>query len=272
MSASVDAACAGAVGGDGRRCAASRSDSHAGRSGCAAQAMWTGPVMERRSAGLIDWPVDAEGVTALVEGADAAELTPELIAGSVGADVRGLRSLDGVLGRDDAVELLGDPRWCAYAHQRRHDDRRRGERHRRRHGRPVSTASRRSPTSSPTRDEAQDWLSMFVDDNIQLVRLRRTADRRRGRRAVHRPVRGPRAPAHRRRGRVRRHRRRCSTTTSTPRPRPAARSTPSEALRAGDARGRRRALDELDKTLSTDVAGQLDVTIGFSDADGDGSG
>ena len=132
--------------------------------------MWTGPVMDRRSAALIDWTVDAEGVDELVEGNDADELTPELIAGSVGADVRGLRSLYGVLARDDAVELLANPRWCAYANS-------------------VATTIEDEATAIEAAwtegvdgeppfaevvtdgDQAQDWLAMFVDDDIQLVRL-----------------------------------------------------------------------------------------------------
>ena len=44
------------------------------------------------------------------------------------------------------------------------------------------------------------------------------------------------------------------------------------ALRSGDLELAHERLEEVDKTLSTDVAGQLDVTVGFSDADGDGSG
>ena len=32
--------------------------------------MWTGPVMDRRSVGLIDWAVDGEGVVDLVEGTE----------------------------------------------------------------------------------------------------------------------------------------------------------------------------------------------------------
>ena len=44
------------------------------------------------------------------------------------------------------------------------------------------------------------------------------------------------------------------------------------ALEAGDLEGVQALADEVDKTLTTDVAGRLDVTVGFSDADGDGSG
>ena len=43
------------------------------------------------------------------------------------------------------------------------------------------------------------------------------------------------------------------------------------ALEAGDLAGGQALADEVDKTLTTDVAGRLDVTVGFSDADGDGS-
>jgi predicted lipoprotein len=233
------------------------------------RAVWTGPVMDRRSAGLVDWSPDPEGVTALVEGDEAAELTPETIAGSVGADVRGLGSLYGVLARDDAVELLADPRWCAYATSVAttvHDE---------------ATAIERAWTAGADGepafaevitddDVAQDWLAMFVDDDIQLVRL------------LGRPL-----------------------------PEDAAEASPDpfrdralqlggvgdvfaalaglidddvdatvaeqlaaagEALRAGDLDVAHQRLEEVDRTLSTDVAGQLDVTIGFSDADGDGSG
>ena len=76
------------------------------------QAMWSGPVMDQRAAGSIDWTVDVAGIEELVGGGD--ELTVEFVATHVGADNRGLRALRGVLTSDDAVDRLGEPRWCAY--------------------------------------------------------------------------------------------------------------------------------------------------------------
>ena len=97
-------------------------------------------------------------------------MTPELVAVSVGADVRGLRSLSGVLARDDAVDVLADARWCDY-------------------GTSVATSIDDEATAIEAAwtegvdgepafaeaiadgDAAQEWLAMFVDDNIQFVRL-----------------------------------------------------------------------------------------------------
>ena len=267
MSAAVDAACAApseaTVAGALEQVRLTRA------SWLRSQATWTGPVMDRRSAGIIDWPVDIEGITALVEGVDSAELTPETIAGSVGADVRGLRSIENVLARDDAVELLGDPRWCAYLTSVAttiEDE-----------AIAIEAAWTTGVDGEPPfaevvadADEAQAWLSMFVDDNVQLVRL------------VGRPV---------------------STEEQAESTDPLADRegqltgveevfvsvgallddelnvdltqqlvAAKEALRAGDAEAADELVTELDQMLSTDVAGQLDVTIGFSDADGDGSG
>ena len=234
------------------------------------RAMWTGPVMDRRSAGLIDWTVDAEGVSELVEGHDAAELTPELIAGSVGADVRGLRSLYGVLARDDAVELLADPRWCAYATSvaTTIDD----------EATAIESAWTVGVDGEPpfadvvTDGDAGPGLAGDVRRRRHPARpAARPPARRRGRRAVA-PTRSATAtcssvasttsssasPA-------------SSTTRSTPHS-PSSSPTPARRCAAGDLDLAHERLEEVDKTLSTDVAGQLDVTVGFSDADGDGSG
>ena len=232
------------------------------------RAMWTGPVMDRRSAALIDWTVDAEGVNELVEG-HVAELTPELIAGSVGADVRGLRSLYGVLARDDGVELLADTRWCAYASS-------------------VATTIEEEATAIESAwtegvdgeppvaevvtggDDAQDWLAMFVDDNIQLVRLlgRPLGDE------GDVPSRDPFRDRDLQLGGVDDVFVGLEGLIDDEVDATLAQqlADASEALRSGDLDVAHERLEEVDKTLSTDVAGQLDVTVGFSDADGDGSG
>ena len=233
------------------------------------RAMWTGPVMDRRSAGLIDWTVDAEGVADLVASTDAAEMTPELIAGSVGADVRGLRALHGVLAADDAVERLADPDWCAYVTSvaATIDD----------EATAIESSWTEGVDGEPSfaeviadGDEAQDWLAMFVDDNIQLVRL------------LGRPLGDegdvPSADPFRDRdlqlggvGEV--------FVALGPLIDDEVDAIlvqqlddASATLRTGDLDVAHERLEEVDKTLSTDVAGQLDVTVGFSDADGDGSG
>ena len=79
------------------------------------EAMWVGPVMERRSWAVIDWPVKPEEIESLI--ADpAAELEVDYLGRSIGADQRGLQAIEYVLGGDDVATLraLADPRRCAY--------------------------------------------------------------------------------------------------------------------------------------------------------------
>ena len=84
------------------------------------EAMWTGPVMDRRSWAVIDWPVDTDEIEALI--ADGEPIDIERLALRIGADQRGLRAVEHILGiaapaEDTAaavVGALGDRRRCDY--------------------------------------------------------------------------------------------------------------------------------------------------------------
>lgn len=78
------------------------------------QAVWVGPVMERRSWGLVRWPVAHDEIEELV--ADASiELDYERLSSRIGADQRGIGALDYHLGSgEEALDTLGDPRRCQY--------------------------------------------------------------------------------------------------------------------------------------------------------------
>ncbi len=80
------------------------------------EAMWVGPVMERRSWAVIDWPVSAEEIEDLI--ADAAvEIDYDRLARRIGADQRGLGAVDYLLGPPGAAAVLdelADERRCAY--------------------------------------------------------------------------------------------------------------------------------------------------------------
>lgn len=80
------------------------------------EAMWVGPVMERRSWALIDWPIADDEIEALL--ADpSVELDTELLAKGIGADQRGLQTVEYLLGAPDdpsALDALGDERRCTY--------------------------------------------------------------------------------------------------------------------------------------------------------------
>lgn len=234
----------------------------------AAQAVWSGPVMERRVTGAVDWPVDAEAIEDLVTGSAPGELTTEVIAEEVGSDNRGLRALRALLARDDAVERLADERWCDYATAvagvitGAADD-------------IVADWTGSFDGGPPFEDvvagsAAQTWLSMFVNDDIQLVR---------------------RAGAQ------------SSSDGDVPPPDPAADGAAQlrgvaavmtalgpllgddldarlqgeldaaiTAFDTGNVDAGRSLSADVDRTLTTEVAAQLGVVIGFSDADGDSSG
>ena len=59
------------------------------------EAMWTGPVMHRRSWAVIDWPVDTEEIETLI--ADSEPIDTERLALRIGADQRGLRAVEHIL-------------------------------------------------------------------------------------------------------------------------------------------------------------------------------
>lgn len=78
------------------------------------QAVWVGPVMERRSWGLVRWPVADEEIEELV--ADTSiELDYERLSTRIGADQRGIGAVDYLLGYgEEALDVLGDARRCQY--------------------------------------------------------------------------------------------------------------------------------------------------------------
>lgn len=81
------------------------------------EAMWVGPVMERRSRAVIDWDIDAEQIEARIADTSFA-LTADNLATRVGADERGLSAIEYVVGSPSAPEAaiakLANPRYCEY--------------------------------------------------------------------------------------------------------------------------------------------------------------
>ena len=79
------------------------------------EAMWVGPVMERRSWAVIDWPISPSEIEDLIAD-DAVEIDYDRLARRIGADQRGLGAVDYLLGPPGAAALdeLADPRRCAY--------------------------------------------------------------------------------------------------------------------------------------------------------------
>jgi len=229
--------------------------------------MATGPIMERRSEAVIDWPVRVADIEKLVSGAEPDSITADVIANNVGADTRGLLALRWLLSSDDIIERLADPLWCDYA---------------------GSTAAVVSDESHLLLDDwtvsfdggdpfvdiladdtSNTWLGMIVNDSINVVhQLTETPDDSddvTGDVAADRAAQlagfgdvvsaiGPLLGddlAGRLEGEV-------------------------EAARAafadGDVDGGRALAAEVEATLATEVASRLGVTIGFSDADGDSAG
>ena len=81
------------------------------------EAMWVGPVMERRSRAVIDWDIDAEQIETRIADTSFA-LTADNLATRVGADKRGLSAVEYVVGSPSAPEAaiarLANPRYCEY--------------------------------------------------------------------------------------------------------------------------------------------------------------
>jgi predicted lipoprotein len=78
------------------------------------QAAWVGPVMDRRSWAVIDWPVEPAEIDAVVADPQVA-LTDDYLGTRVGADQRGLGAVEYLLGNDQAaLARLGDKRHCDY--------------------------------------------------------------------------------------------------------------------------------------------------------------
>lgn len=232
------------------------------------QAMWTGPVMERRSPALIDWPVNVADIEALVDRSATGEITPDVVAKNVGADTRGLSAVRWVLSADDSLERLEDERWCDYLDSTK-----------------TVVASEADvlladwteswddgpPFVEVLADERvqAEWLSMFVNDNVNLAnKLGVAPDERRDDEvdtaadrvaqleglaefaAALGPLLGDDLA-----GRL---------------------DAEIEAARAayadGDIDAGRQLSGEVEATMATEVAARLGVTIGFSDSDGDSAG
>ncbi len=233
------------------------------------QATWTGPVMERRSPAVIDWPIRIADIEALIERSAPGEIIADVIGNNVGADTRGLTAMRWVLTHDDVTELLVDERWCDYLRANA-----------------EVMASEADLIVADWNDswdggdafgeviaddgEADRWLEMLVNDSIFLVhRLTEeprdegdlppvdvTADRSAQIEGIDdvydalEPLLGDDL-AERLGDEI---------------------EAADEAFAAGDLDEGRALAADVEATLATEVAARLDVTIGFSDADGDSAG
>ena len=79
------------------------------------EAVWVGPVMERRSWAVIDWPISAAEIEELIADSSV-EIDYDRLARRIGADQRGLGAVDYLLGPPGGAALddLADRRRCAY--------------------------------------------------------------------------------------------------------------------------------------------------------------
>ena len=114
--------------------------------------MWVGPVMERRSWAVIDWPIVTDEIEELI--ADTSiELDNERLSRRIGADQRGLGAVEYILG-DPADEAVGArptqrPATLPIPHRHHHRHRRRGSPPTRRIGPSTSKKAGRTATRSP---------------------------------------------------------------------------------------------------------------------------
>jgi predicted lipoprotein len=80
------------------------------------EAMWVGPVMERRSASLVDSPINEDDIEELASATTPATIDADYIGTRAGSDERGLRGVEHLLGSPDVgAPVLEDARRCAYA-------------------------------------------------------------------------------------------------------------------------------------------------------------
>jgi predicted lipoprotein len=235
----------------------------------ATQATWTGPVMERRSPAVVDWPVRIADIEALIERSAPGEITPDVIGNNVGADTRGLTAMRWVLEHDEAPALLDDERWCDFLRS--------------------SAAVIRDEAGFIVADwteswdggdafadvvadetQADEWLGMLVNDSIFLAHELTEEPRDEGDVAPA-DVTADRAAqlggivdvyealdpllGEELSGRLGDEL-----------------DAAEEAFAAGHLDRARELAAEVEATLATEVAARLDVTIGFSDADGDSAG
>lgn len=232
------------------------------------QSMWTGPVMERRSPAAIDWPVNVADVEALIDRSAAGEIDPDVVGDTVGADTRGLSALRWVLTNDDVLERLGDERWCDYL---------------------TSTAAvvaqeadllaadwTESWEEGPPFVEvladngaADEWLGMFVNDNINIANQLTTEPDDRS----DEPISASTDRVAQLEGLAA-----FADAIGTLLGEDLSGRLDDEieaataAYAAGDIEAGRQLAGEVEATLATEVASRLGVTIGFSDADGDSAG
>jgi predicted lipoprotein len=233
------------------------------------QATWTGPVMERRSPAVVDWPIRVADIEAFIERSAPGEITAEVVGNNVGADTRGLTAMRWVLVSDGAAERLGDERWCDYLAA---------------NAEVISDEADLvvadwtdsfvggDAFSGVIADEAEadGWLEMMVNDSIFLVHklteeprdegdlppLDVTADRAAQLGGVAdvydelEPLLGDDLAE------------RLDDELEAA----------EDAFAAGELDRGRELAAEVEATLATEVAARLDVAIGFSDADGDSAG
>jgi predicted lipoprotein len=82
------------------------------------EAVWVGPVMDRRSWSLVDWPVAPADIEALLADTAQGPLDADYLASRIGAPLRGLGAIEYVLygsgGGTDTATVLADQRRCQY--------------------------------------------------------------------------------------------------------------------------------------------------------------
>ncbi|MEM9465096.1 MAG: imelysin family protein [Actinomycetota bacterium] len=81
----------------------------------ATEAMWVGPVMDRRSFAFIDWRTAPDQIESLLANEELA-VDPDLVRNRIGSDQRGLGAAEYLLFGDDALDRLAqDDRRCTFA-------------------------------------------------------------------------------------------------------------------------------------------------------------
>jgi predicted lipoprotein len=267
LSERVDAACASTDVGPVDEALASIESTR--RQWLLTQAIWTGPVMERRSPAVVDWPVRIADIEAFIDRSRPGEITADVIGNNVGADTRGLTAMRWVLEHDDVADLLGDERWCDYL---------------RGNADVIATEAELivadwteswdggDAFGEVVADDAQadSWLEMFVNDSIFLVHGLTEEPRDEG----DVPPADVTADREAQLGGVRE-----VYDALEPLLGDDLAERLDEEIEAAEGAFAAGELDEgreltaaLEATLATEVAARLDVTIGFSDADGDSAG